>query len=687
MGGWELDLQTMTPRWTSQTCRIHEVPLTYQPSLDTAIEFYAPESRPLIQDAVTRAAREGTPYDLELPLVTARGRAIWVRTACVPDMRDGTVVRLVGTFQDVTELRTAEREVREGRQRLQDIIEAENAGTWEWHVPAGVVVVNERWAGIVGCTLAELSPFTVATWYRLAHPDDQGEARRAFDAHVAGEAPYYEAEYRMRHKDGHWVWVHDRGRVLEWTKERTPLLMAGTHHDTTERRAAHERLCQANIQLTAAEARARELAARAEAASVAKSEFLANMSHEIRTPLNGVLGMAGLLLDTPLDAEQRRLLETITASGESLLSVINDVLDVSKIEAGRLDLEAIDFELDAIVEDVASTLAVRAHQKGLELVCRIDANVPLALRGDPGRLRQILANLVSNGIKFTDAGGVSVHVSAADAADGCVQLRVAVRDTGIGIPPGKLEAVFEKFTQADGSMTRRYGGTGLGLAIARQLAGLMGGRVGVSSELGRGSEFWFTAAVQVRARVGTPPIPDALRDARVLVVDDNHTCALALADLLSSWGLRPLVAHDGRTALSILGDAGGSGEAFGAALLDVRMPCARRRRPAPPRSRVPHPRATRHRPRVRRPGATACACSSPRTTPSTGAWPSASFASWASNRWWSPTAPKHWPRSAATASIWCSWTCRCRRSTASRRRAPCEVRASRVRTATCPWSR
>jgi len=458
----------------------------------------------------------------------------------------------------MVEERTAE--LQGERLRLSGIIAGTKTGTWEWNVQTGETVFNEHWAEIIGYSLDEISPVSIETWMKFAHPDDLQKSNELLEKHFRGELDYYECESRMKHNNGQWVWVLDRGKVASWTDDGKPLWMFGTHQDITERKQAEEQL------LIAKNA--------AESANTAKSTFLANMSHEIRTPMNGLLGMTQLLEMTGLTEEQREYTASLKLCGKNLMSLINDILDLSKIEAGKIDIILADFSLRQCINDVVTMQKFVTHDKGLKLEVEVSEEIPHLLLGDQLRIKQILHNLMGNAVKFTVQGSVSVSAHLLEQNETSVLVRIAVQDTGIGIAPESVDQIFQPFTQEDGSTTRRYGGTGLGLTISRKLAELVGGTITVESTPGIGSCFAVTLPFIIGTTDITPQAAPATTGSewdgpplRVLLVEDDQVNITFGTALLRKLGHSVTTAENGRQCLAALENG-----AFDIVLMDIHMP-------------------------------------------------------------------------------------------------------------------
>jgi two-component system sensor histidine kinase/response regulator len=458
-------------------------------------------------------------------------------------------------FLDITKRMEAETALRESEEVFRTLCAAAPVGVFRIDEQGSMVYANERLLEIHGLSQEQVrGPEFLAG----IHPEDAERVMNSRSRNLQQKERFFE-QYRYVKQNGEVVWLGVHGGPVRAPDGR-PQGFVGVIEDITILREAHEQM--------------REAKEAADAASRAKSEFLANMSHEIRTPMNGIIGMTELAMETELDSSQREYLNAVKYSADSLLTVINDILDFSKIEVGKLSLDPIEFQLRDHLGQAMKILAARAHEKGLELACFVPPELPDYIVGDPVRLRQVILNLVGNAIKFTEHGEVVLRVERESQQSDGMSLHFAVSDTGIGIPHEKQELIFEPFSQADTSTTRRYGGTGLGLSICSRLIAMMNGRIWLESELGQGATFHFTARFG-RASVLSAPVtadPAVLDNMRVLIVDDNATNRQILESTVSYWRMRPACASGAQVALDMAQEAQAAGVPFGLMLVDCHMP-------------------------------------------------------------------------------------------------------------------
>ena len=568
---WDWDVARNSILITSATDHFLGHPIAfYRDDARRLWSIVEPEDAPVYRERTVAHLQGRTPeFVMEAWMRNAGSDRRFVQMHGKVVERDGAgrALRMVGIAYDVTARKDAEDALRESEQKLIENAErlkiahaAAKMIVLDLDIPTDTVKFSDSPEWLRGPLPADTGKYPV--FKNQVHPDDRERFLATRQRAIDTLQPLSQ-EFRVVRTDGKVLWIRSDLTVFAGA-DGTATRLVSAMLDVTQRKRLEDDLLKAkNL---------------AEAASLAKSQFLANMSHEIRTPMNGVLGMAELLLATSLDARQRHFAETVRRSGEALLYVINDILDFSKVEAGKLELDRVDFDLRETLEDVVQLLAEGAASKELELLCHIAPEIPVLINGDPNRIRQVATNLIGNALKFTEQGEVSLTVRILEQREDSNVLRFEIRDTGIGISAEAQARVFQPFSQADGSTTRRYGGTGLGLSISRELVGLMGGDIGLHSEVGKGTTFWFTA----RFGAASPAALDSqardtgaalLAGRRVLIADDNATHRKVLCEQTAvTFGMRCTLAEDGVQAVALLREAARGGEPFDVALIDFDMP-------------------------------------------------------------------------------------------------------------------
>lgn len=563
VGSWEWDIPANQLRFSTELYRIYGALPGSPVSYNDFIAGVHREDRDRVGRIIAdRLAQRRSTWEYECRIVRPSGEILHIHNRCVLSVdADGQPVRMAGTAVDISNLHHIERALAESELLYRELVENSSDISAVLSTEAVVQYMGPSVQRLLGYTVGEL---LWRSMFELIHPDDATAVVEAMQRSLATPNTAISAEFRFRHQDGTWRVLESIGQTREGPPGVYKIVI--NSRDVTDRKAAEERQ-----QSLIRELRAARMVA--EVATRAKSEFLANMSHEIRTPLHAVLGLTELVLDTELTAEQRRHLEMVRESGDVLLTLLNDILDLSKIESDYVELEAIPFDLAGLVHSTANVFAVAARKHDLELLVDVASDVPRYVRGDPTRLRQILTNLLGNAVKFTHVGEIVVTATLDGIDDGRAAVHFSVRDTGIGIPADKAEAIFKEFIQADASTTRHYGGTGLGLAIARRLARMMGGDLTVASDGCNGSEFSFT----VRLPVETAPASHAivatvqLAKLRVLVVDDNATNRRIVREILASFGASITESPSAALALADLDGAFAKNLPYAIALLDSQM--------------------------------------------------------------------------------------------------------------------
>jgi PAS domain S-box-containing protein len=584
LGTWDWEIQTGAVKYNRRWAQTIGYELE---ELDSTVATWEnalfPEDLKIANAAVEAHCEGKTPfYQADFRMRHKNGSAIWAqdRGRVVEYDEKGAAKRLMGVMLDVTHQKNIEKTLEEKNDQLELIFKAARIGAWDWDIVNGTIKFNDVYLDMLGYTPDEITG-TIEEWESFVHPDELDSTNAALDRAINGEDAMYAEEIRMRHKDGHYVWTYDFGRVVARNDKGEALRMVGGHFDFDEKK-------KMEMEFYAMQEHERELRlARdlAEESTRAKSEFLANMSHEIRTPMNAIIGLTHLVLETELSSQQTDYIKRTEVAAQALLRIINDILDFSKIEAGKLEMEETEFVLGEILTAAKDILGEKAREKGLDFGIALPPNVPTKLLGDPVRLGQILNNLLSNAVKFTSDGGVDLIVSLreVDKENETALLEFKVKDTGIGLSREQINGLFTAFTQADTSTTRKYGGTGLGLTISKRLTEMMGGEIWCESEPGKGSTFGFTARFKLngpqeeRETEKTPERPrtkdeekellKGLRGAKILLTEDNEVNQLVASRILSNAGFKVKIAGNGFEAVKMVNE-----EDFDLVLMDIQMP-------------------------------------------------------------------------------------------------------------------
>jgi PAS domain S-box-containing protein len=580
LGTWDWDIQTgkvkYNRRWTETIgYSLDEV----EDTVETWEKALFPEDLKKANEAVEAHCNGLTPfYEADFRMRHKNGSTIWAqdRGRVVEWDERGRAKRLMGVMLDVTRQKMIEQSLAENNDQLELIFKAARIGAWDWDIVNGTIKFNDVYLDMLGYRPDEITG-SIEEWESFVHPDELASTNAALERAISGEDDMYAEEIRMRHKDGHYVWTYDFGRIVARDETGQALRMVGGHFDFDDKK-------KMELEFYAMQEHERELKlARdiAEESTRAKSEFLANMSHEIRTPMNAIIGLTHLVLETDLSGQQQDYIQRTEVAAQALLRIINDILDFSKIEAGKLEMEETDFNLEDVMTGASDLMEVRAREKGLDFTVDLPPQIPKRLLGDPVRLGQILNNLASNAVKFTASGGVSMAVSQRERSGETALLCFEVRDTGIGLSQEQIRSLFTPFTQADSSTTRKYGGTGLGLTISKRLVEIMGGEISCESEPGKGSVFRFTARFKITAaapdersrRAGRRSREEelgqlkALEGSRILLAEDNEVNQLVASRILTKAGFEVKIAGNGLEAVEMV-----KREPFDLVLMDIQMP-------------------------------------------------------------------------------------------------------------------